>query len=167
MYVVFPVSQREFLAIRQEGTTVKRDSIQVAIRFSDGSAYNQKGRINFVDVSVDKSTDTVSVRATVPNPDGVLIDGQLLRVNLDLGTPQEKIVIPQAALIADQQGPYVFAVEDGKAVVRRVKLGTEIGANISVESGLKVGEQIIVEGIQGVRPAGPVLASPMAAIARS
>src|SRR5271157_2508562 len=161
MYVVFPVSQREFLEVRTAKNTLDRHQIEVTVRFSDGSIYGYKGRINFVDVSVDKATDTVIVRATIPNPDGTLIDGQLVRVNIDTGAPQEKVVIPQAALIADQQGPYVFAVEDGKAVVRRVKLGGEVGANVAVESGLKAGEQVIVEGIQGVRPGAPVIASPM------
>jgi membrane fusion protein (multidrug efflux system) len=167
MYVVFPVSQREFLEVQQRGTKVDRSRLEVTVRFSDGSVYGHKGRINFVDVTVDKATDTVIVRGTLPNPDGILIDGQLVRVNIDTGKPQEKIVIPQAALIADQQGPYVFAVEDGKAVVRRVKLGEEVGANVSIDSGLKAGEQIIVEGLQGVRPGGAVLATPMPPQARS
>jgi membrane fusion protein, multidrug efflux system len=167
MYVVFPVSQREFLEIRREGKTVDRSQIEVTVRFSDGSVYGHKGRINFVDVTVDKATDTLLVRATLSNPDGILIDGQLIRVNVDTGAPQEKIVVPQAALIADQQGTYVFAVEDGKAMVRRVKIGAEVGANISIETGLKAGEQIIVEGIQGVRPGAAVLASPMPPQARS
>jgi membrane fusion protein, multidrug efflux system len=166
MYVVFPVSQREFLAMQQEEKAVDLSQIAVTVRFSDGSIYDHKGRINFVDVSVDKATDTVLVRATIPNPDGVLIDGQLVRVGLDTGAPQEKIVIPQAALFADQKGPYVFAVEDGKAVVRRVKLGENAGADISIDSGLKAGEQVIVEGIQSVRPGAAVLASPMLQEAR-
>jgi membrane fusion protein (multidrug efflux system) len=161
MYVVFPVSRREFLALRQEGKPADRENVAVTVRFSDGSVYDQKGRINFVDVSVDKATDTVTVRATLPNLDGVLMDSELVRVNVDSGKPQEQIVIPQAALIADQQGTYVFAVEDGKAVIRRVKVGAEIGANVAVQFGLKAGEQIIVEGIQGVRPGAPVIASPM------
>jgi membrane fusion protein, multidrug efflux system len=161
MYVVFPVSRREFLALRQQEKPADRESVAVTVRFSDGTVYSEKGRINFVDVSVDKSTDTVSVRATMPNPNGVLIDGELVRVAVDIGKPQEQIVIPQAALIADQQGTYVFAVEDGKAVIRRVKVGPEIGANVAVMSGLKAGEQVIVEGIQGVRPGAPVIASPM------
>ncbi len=135
MYLLFPVSRREFLAFREQGQPVDRSSLTVTIRFSDGTVYDQKGRVNFVDVSVDKATDTVTVRATVPNPDGVLMDSELVRVNVDRGKPQEKIVIPQAALIADQQGTYVFAVEDGKAVIRRVKVGSEIGANVSIEFG--------------------------------
>jgi len=161
MYVTFPVSQREFLEVRREGHVVDRNQIEVTVRFSDGSVYGHKGRINFVDVTVDKATDTILVRATLPNPDGILVDGQLVRVNVDTGAPQDKIVIPQAALIADQQGTYVFAVEDGKAVVRRVKVGAEAGAGVSIDSGLKAGEQIIVEGIQSVRPGAPVLASPL------
>jgi membrane fusion protein, multidrug efflux system len=166
MYVVFPVSQREFLAVRNDAMS-DRSGVEVAIRFSDGSFYVHKGRINFVDVSVDKSTDTVLVRATLANPDGHLIDGQLVRVNLDAGAPSEKIVIPQAALIADQEGTYVFAVQDGKAAIRRVQLGGEMGANISIEAGLEPGEQIIVEGIQGVKPGAAVLASPMPPEART
>ncbi len=168
MYVVFPVSQREFLDVQREGSgDTRRGQLDVTIRFSNGSVYGHKARIDFVDVTVDKSTDTLIVRATIPNPDDTLIDGQLVRVNIGSGTPEEKIVIPQAALIADQQGTYVFAVEDGKVVVRRVKLGMEVGANVAVESGLKAGEQIIVEGIQGVKPGVPVLASPMHPEARS
>ncbi len=161
MYVVFPVSRREFLALREQGKPADRNNIAVTIRFSDGSVYGEKGQINFVDVSVDKATDTVTVRATLPNPDGVLMDSELVRVNVDRGNPQEKIVIPQAALIADQQGAYVFAVEDGKAVIRRVKVGGELGVNAVIELGLKAGEQIIVEGLLGVRSGASVLASPM------
>jgi membrane fusion protein (multidrug efflux system) len=119
------------------------------------------GLINFVDVTVDRATDTVTVRATVPNPDGRLIDGQLVRVNVESGTPEEKVVIPQAALIADQQGVYVFIVEDGKAVMKRVKPGNENGTNVVIESGLSGGEQVIVEGLQGIRPGAAVRANPL------
>ena len=102
--------------------------IKIKIRFADGSIYKHEGTINFVDVSVDRATDTVLARATMPNPDGALIDGQLVSVAVEAGAPQEKVVVPQSALIADQQGVYVFAVEDGKAVVKRIKTGGESGA---------------------------------------
>ncbi len=167
MYVLFPVSQRDFLEVQQEGGNVDPGKLEVTIQFSDGSVYSHKGHVNFVDVSVQKSTDTITVRATIPNPNDELVDGQLVRVLLRAGTPQEKIVIPQAALIADQQGPYVFAVEDGKAVVRRVKLGDQAGTGIAVVSGLKAGDQVIVEGLQGVKPGAPVHATPMLPEARS
>ncbi len=71
--------------------------------------------------------------------------------------------MPQAALIADQQGVYVFVVDDGKAAIRRIKPAGELGPNIIVDSGLNGGEQVIVEGIQSVRPGQPVQAAPMPA----
>lgn len=160
MYVTFPVSQREFLQAQQTGHGPDVGSIKVKLRYSDGAFYNQLGTINFVDNSVDRSTDTVTVRATVPNPKEGLIDGQLMRVVLEAGQPTEKIIIPQSALIADQEGIYVFVVESGKAAIKRIKTGGEgEGIGVVVESGLSGGEQVIVEGLQGVRPGTPVRAS--------
>jgi membrane fusion protein, multidrug efflux system len=160
MYVTFPVSQREFLNLQASGKQVNREDIGVRIRFANGVTYNQVGTISFVDVMVDRATDTVLVRAKMPNPDGVLVDGQLVTVTVQANQPRERVTIPQAALIADQQGIYVFVVEDGKAVVRRVKTGGEDGPDIIVDDGLKGGEQVIVEGLQSIRPGQPVQATP-------
>ncbi len=161
MYVTFPVSQRDFLRAQEAGHQVDIKNIKVRLRFADGSTYNQEGQINFVDVTVDRATDTVLARAAFPNPSGGLIDGQLVRVALESGTPEEKVLIPQAALIADQEGVYVFVVEDGKAAVKRVKTVGENGADVVIDQGLSGGEQVIVEGLQGVRPGVPVRAAPM------
>jgi membrane fusion protein (multidrug efflux system) len=151
MYVVFPVSQRDILRAQQAGHSVDITGIKAILRFADGSSYKHPGSINFVDVTVDRATDTVLARASFPNPDFALIDGQLVRVVLESGTPEQKIVIPQAALISDQEGVYVFIVEDGKAAIRRVKTGGASGTGIVVEQGLTGGEQVIVEGIQNLR----------------
>jgi membrane fusion protein (multidrug efflux system) len=161
MYVTFPVSQREFLRARERGNKVDVQGINVRLRFADGTAYDQMGRINFIDVTVDRTTDTVLVRATFPNPAAGLIDGQLVRVALESGTPTEKVLVPQAALIADQEGVYVFVVEDGKAAVKRLKLGGESGTNAIVDTGLAGGEEVIVDGLQSVRPGAPVRANPL------
>ena len=162
MYVTFPVSQREFLRASETGHPTDVKTIKVQIRFSDGATYNQVGEINFVAATVERTTDTVIVRATMPNPTGALTDGELVRVTIESGTPDDRILIPQSALIADQEGIYVFVVEDGKAVVKRVKTGGERGANVIVESGLTGGEQVIVDGLQRVRPGIAVRASPQA-----
>jgi membrane fusion protein, multidrug efflux system len=161
MYVTFPVSQRDFLRARATGNKVDVTGVNVRLRFADNTVYDQVGRINFVDVSVDRATDTVLVRASFPNPSGALVDGQLVRVTAEAGTPTEKIVVPQAALIADQEGTYVFVVEDGKAAVKRLKVSGEIGADVIVEQGLSGGELVIVQGLQGVRPGAPVRATPI------
>lgn len=164
IYVVFPVSQRAFLNLADKERRAAGGALKVNLKFSDGSAYRHEGKINFLDVTVDKSTDTVSVRAIFPNPDGLLIDGQLVRVALQQSTPEEKILVPQTALIADQQGVYVFVVEDGKAVVRRVKTDGDFGADVIIESGLSGGEQVIVEGIERVRPGAAVTTTPVAPV---
>jgi membrane fusion protein (multidrug efflux system) len=161
MYVTFPVSQREFLRAQEAGASVDVKSIKAQLRFSDGSAYRHVGQINFVDVTVDRATDTVLARATFPNPDFALVDGQLVRVNLESGTPQEKVVIPQAALISDQEGIYVFIADNGKAAIRRVKPGGETGTGVIVDQGLSGGEQVIVEGLQSLRSGVPVRATPL------
>jgi len=161
MYVTFPVSQREFLRFQEAGQGMDTSHLKVRLRYADGAHYDQIGQINFVDVTVDRSTDTILARASFPNPSGGLIDDQLVRVDVQNVAAEEKLLIPQAALIADQEGVYVFVVEQGKAAVRRVKPGGEIGANVVIEEGLKGGEQIIVEGLQGVRAGMPVTATPM------
>lgn len=163
MYVSFPVSQRELLQARLSGRLGDVSNVKVKIRFSNGATYKYEGTVNFLDVSVDRATDTVLARATIANPDGALIDGQLVSVTVEVGAPQEKVVVPQAALIADQEGLYVFIVEDGKATIRRIKAGGESGSNVVVDEGLQGGEQVIVEGLQSIRPGQPVLASPMPA----
>ena len=134
--------------------------IKATLRFSDGTAYKQSGKINFVE-SPSIAPPTRFSRGLIPNPDSALIDGQLVRVALEGSTSEEKIVIPQAALISDQEGVYVFIAADGKAAVRRIEPGAVSGTGVVVEQGLTGGEQVIVEGIQGLRPDVPVRATPL------
>jgi membrane fusion protein, multidrug efflux system len=162
-YVLFPVSQREFLRIQKQEQAVDASKLKVRIVFADGSVYDQLGTIDFVDVSVDQATDTVAVRATVPNPRGILTDGELVRVSVEGEKPQERVLVPQAALLADQEGTYVFVVDNGKAAIRRLKLAGESGSDAVVEKGLSGGEQVIVQGMQSLQAGAPVTASPAAA----
>lgn len=110
MYVTFPVSQREFIRLSEErrGRQSEANYFKVIVQFSNGTIYPQPGKINFVDVKVDRATDTIAVRASIPNPDGTLVDGQLVQVSVEGDKPEEHVLIPQVALIADQQGPYVL-----------------------------------------------------------
>ena len=162
MFVTIPISQREFLTLKTDDRTKGAGQLSALIRFSDGTAYDQPGKIDFVDVSVDRATDSVLVRAVIPNPSGLLIDGQLVKVALQLEAPIEKILVPQSALIADQKGIYVFIVEDGKAAVRRLTLGGEQGPNMIVDDGLKAGDQVVVQGMDTLRPGAAVTAYPAA-----
>jgi membrane fusion protein (multidrug efflux system) len=77
-----------------------------------------------VDIRVDPGTDTLTVRAELPNPDRVLIDGQFVGIRVERGEPKRMLAVPQAAIQVNQTGPYVLVVgDDGKVVARRVRLG--------------------------------------------
>jgi membrane fusion protein, multidrug efflux system len=168
MYVTFPVSLREFLSVTRTSERPDLERFKIRLRYSNGLFYDQVGTVNFLDVMANRETDTVLARATVANPKGGIIDGQLLTVVVETQAPEQKFVIPQSALIADQAGIYVFVVEDGKAVMKRVKVGRTNGTGVVVESGLTGGEQVIVEGLQNVRPGAAVRATPIVpAVGRS
>lgn len=168
VYVTFPVSQRLFLNLRAEETRKsKGQGLAIRIKFSDGTSYDQTGAINFVNVQVDRATDTVLVRASIPNPTGKLIDGQLVRVSVEGEKPADEVLIPQSALIVDQQGPYIFVVEDGKAAIKRIKPGGDVGADVIVQEGLKGGEQVVVQGLESLRAGTPVITSPAASQGKS
>jgi membrane fusion protein, multidrug efflux system len=164
MYVSFPVSQRDFLREQAAGRQIDISNVKARLRFADGRTYQQEGSINFVDVQVDRNTDTILVRATFPNPAGMLVDGQFVRIEVESGKPEEKVVIPQASLIADQEGVYVFTAEDGKATVKRVKPGSTTDTGVVIEQGLSGGELVIVDGLLLVRPGIEVRATPSSAL---
>jgi membrane fusion protein (multidrug efflux system) len=163
MYVYFSVPQRSVVVFqRRFGNTVgaAETGMKVRIRRADGSAYGQVGALNFADVQVDRGTDTLTLRAAIPNPDRALIDGEFANVTIEGAEPERALVIPQAALLADQSGTFVFVVEGGRAVPKPLKLGQRLGTEIVVSEGLAEGAQVIVEGIQRVRPNAPVQATP-------
>jgi membrane fusion protein (multidrug efflux system) len=161
MNVYFPIPQRAVIAYqRRIAERGEGQGARVRITRADGTAYPQTGRIDFADVQVDRGTDTLTLRATIPNPEGLLIDGEFANVTLEGAEPERAIVIPQAALLLDQSGPFVLAVEGGRAVAKRVTLGQRLGPDIVVTEGLAEGAQVIVDGIQRVRPGAPVQAVP-------
>jgi len=163
IYVQFPLTQRELLQAKREVQDKGGDpkNVVIRVRLPDGTLYEHTGKLNFVDVTTDAGTDTVTLRAELPNPNRFLVDGQYVGVVVQAGEPESAIVIPQSALQVDQQGTFVLVIDaEGKAQIRRVQTGTAKGPMVSVKSGLKDGELVISEGIQKVRPGQPVIATP-------
>lgn len=163
IYVQFPVSQRQLLTHRQRVAEKGGDPSQMVAhaKLADGSLYPQPGKINFLDVTTDQSTDTVTVRAEFPNPDGMLVDGQYTNLVLEADNKETAIVIPQSALQLDQQGTYVLVIDgEHKAQIRRILTGQVKGGEVIVKSGLQDGDLVITQGIQKVRPGTPVNAAP-------
>jgi len=162
IYVTFEASERDVInykhRLAQSGG--KNQHLPIHIKLPDGTIYQHAGITKFLDVQVETNTDTVVVRAQVPNPEGLLIPGGIVGVIVDTEAPKSALVVPQAAVQFDQAGHYVLVVDDAKKVeLRRVTTGVEQGRDIVVTDGLKQGELVIVEGIQKVHPGQIVSAS--------
>ena len=165
--VQFPVTQRDLLEARQDIEEQGGDPGKVVVlaRLSNDAIYAHQGKLDFIDVTTDRGTDTVTLRARFPNPDGYLVDGQYVGVLVQDATPTLAILVPQAALQIDQQGTSVLIVgADQKVEVRRLETGPVMGAKVIVRSGLNEGDLVITEGIQKVRPGMTVNAVPGAAV---
>ena len=165
VYVAFPVSQRLLTEIRRrqaEGEAAQRLAIKV--KLADGKFHPHIGKPNFIDVQVDRGTDTVTVRADVPNPEGFLVDGQFVTVVVERENPEKVLVIPGNAVQADKAGAFVLGVDnENKVTVRRIVPGGLREGNMIVQQGLGEGDKIIVEGIQKVRPGQVVTPEPATA----
>jgi membrane fusion protein (multidrug efflux system) len=168
IYVVFPVSQRQLEDIRearrQENGSLTK--IEILVRLASGKEYQHAGVWNYTDPQVDQTTDTLTMRATLPNPERQLTDGEFVTVVIKERKEQPRLVVPQAALQVDQAGYYVLVVgADNKVEQRRVATGATQDTDIVVESGVKEGDKIIVDGVQKVRPGQTVQISGQVAAA--
>jgi membrane fusion protein (multidrug efflux system) len=155
MYVLFPIIVRDLEIIRdarrQEGGGLAK--IEIRVRLSNGREYPQRGVWNLNDPQVDQRTDTLMMRAIIPNPDRQLVDGQYVTAVIRERTEKPQLVIPQAALQTDQSGYYVLVVDDQhKVEQRRVQTGRNRDTDVVVTSGLHEGENVIIDGVQKVRP---------------
>jgi membrane fusion protein (multidrug efflux system) len=127
------------------------------IRLANDQIYPHDGKLDFIDNRVDPSTGTIKVRVEFPNPDALILPGQFVNVTLVSADPQQQMVVPQAAVQTNQTGPFVLVVnKDNKVELRPIQTGQRVGTRIAVTEGLNVGETIIVEGIQKVRPGATV-----------
>jgi len=166
IYAIFPVAQRQLEEIREarklsDGRQIK---IEIVLRLANGKEYPHPGVWNFTDPQVNQQTDTLLMRATMPNPERLLVDGQFATISIRERKEQMRLVIPLASLQLDQAGNYVLVVDDsGKVQMRRVQLGPREDTDIVIVDGLKEGEQVIVEGIQKVRVGQQVTATVIAA----
>ncbi|MEX2480146.1 MAG: efflux RND transporter periplasmic adaptor subunit, partial [Gammaproteobacteria bacterium] len=123
----------------------------------EGEIYEHAGQVDFTDSSIDPATGTVTLRAVFDNPEQLLTPGQFVRVRLRTATLDAAMLVPEKAITDNQRGPMVYVVEDGNKVsARPVTLGPATAAGQVIESGLRAGEQVIVEGTGQVREGATV-----------
>lgn len=168
MYVNFTQSASETLRLRRafEAGQFKRvggAGAEVRLVLDDGSVYPRPGKLLFSDLSVDAGTGQVTLRAEVPNPDGLLLPGLYVKVRLAQARADGGILVPQQAVTRGGAGgaDVLMVVGEGNMPAPRpVKIGGANGQNWVVLDGLKGGEQVIVDGFQKMRPNTPVTPVP-------
>ena len=170
MYVNFTQSTTDVLRLRKavEGGKFKRvgtgagaDGAGVRIVLEDGSDYGAPGKLLFTDLTVDPTSGQITLRAEVPNPQGLLLPGMYVRVRLEQAQAEAGIVVPQQAVQRGSTGDSVMVVgADGKVAPRPVKIGSSVEGQWVVLDGLKPGEQVMVDGFQKLRGNAPVKAVP-------
>lgn len=166
LYINLTQSSAELLRLRRAMASgqlqaLGEDETPVTLITEDGQEYPYAGRLLFSDISVDQSTGAVTLRAEVPNPDRFLLPGMYVRARLAQGVASEAIAVPQQAVSRSGQGDSVMIVgEDGKVAVRPVQVGRAHEGHWVIQSGLQAGDQVIVDGLQKIRPGVPV--SPVA-----
>lgn len=164
MYVLFSVSERELLSMQNAGVFGTNSDLSVSLIMADGSAYRYGGKINFTDVTVGETTDTVKLRAVFPNPSKQLVSGQFVSVLLEYEAPVEKISVSQAAVMSSPTGKYVYVVDaQNKVVNKPIVIGGEQGKDYIVNEGLEAGDRVMIEGLQKVRPGVEVIVDAPAA----
>jgi len=174
MLVNFTQSTTEVLRLRKglASGQLKRaaggDAASVRIVLEDGSEYAQAGKLLFSDLTVDTTSGQITLRAEVPNPDGILLPGMYVRVRFEEAQANSAIVLPQQAVMRSSQGDSVMVVgPDNKVSPRPVRVGPAQGGQWIVLDGLKPGETVMVDGFQKLRGPAPVKPVPWQAGAAS
>ena len=152
--VTFPVSQRDLIAVREKiGENAKLNDHTVYVEIGKGKRYQYPGKVDFLDVGVNTGTDSVNVRATFPNPQGLLVDGQLVTAVVEAQSAEPTLVTPVNAIQIDQSGSFVLVVNsEMKIEVRRVELLRQDAGFVAIAKGLSAGDLVVTEGVQKVKP---------------
>jgi membrane fusion protein, multidrug efflux system len=178
MYVLFPIAVRAEIDLEKRyASQGGMGAVVIRLRLPDGTMYGQTGKIDYVEPSVQATTDTILVRGRVANPpqkpieagkpvDRPLIDGEFVSVMVEGAQPVDVLAIPRAAVLSDQQGDYVYLVDGQNHVEqRRIQLGQSTPSAAVIMAGLNEGDMVVLEGIQRVRPGIQVTPGPAAPLA--
>ena len=158
MHVDIVQSSAELLALRRQlqgrPGEAQGGSRQVQLVLEDGTVHPQPATLQFSGVTVDRGTGTVTLRAVVPNPRGTLLPGMVVQARLVAGVDRDVVLVPQQGVTRSATGEATALVvgPGNKVERRRLVLARAVGNQWLVSSGLKVGDRLIVEGLQRVRP---------------
>ena len=166
LYVDLNQSSTEMLNLKKELSSeqtqhLEKSQSRVKVLFEDGAEYSQPGTLEFSDVTVNQTTGTVILRAIVANPDQRLLPGMFVRARIDKGQRPNAILVPAVSISRNSKGqPMVMLVNKESVVEARIiQTGQNIGDQVLVTEGLSEGEQVIVAGLQKIKPGVSVKAA--------
>jgi membrane fusion protein (multidrug efflux system) len=152
VFVDLSVSDKILLQARRQSPNLQEADMVPYLILADGQPYSYAGEFDFLAPEVNTETDSVAIRAQFPNPEGLLLPGEFVRVTLEPKDAPNVITVSQAAVQRDRDGFFVLVVNEQQVVEqRRVVLGEQMDADWIVISGLTAGERVIVQGLQKVR----------------
>lgn len=160
MYVYFDVDERSLLRYMHRARaketspgSLRESGIPCFVQLADEKDFPHKGMLDFVETEVNTSTGTARLRCVFENKNREMASGLFVRVRIPASDPYQALLIPERAIATDQNVKFVYVVGDGSVATRRnVELGAQRGDMRIVSSGLKAGEQVIIKGLQRVRP---------------
>lgn len=158
MYVDVTQSSDQFLRLKEELATgrLKQEAGKARVRLllENGREYPATGTLEFSDVTVDQSTNSITLRAVFPNPNGALLPGMFVRTRLDEGIKTDALLVPQQGVTRDPRGDAIAMVigQDNKVELRKLTTGQAIGDKWLVTEGLQPGDRVILTGLQKIKP---------------
>lgn len=148
---LFDVPESALLRYKREAGGAQ--SSPVEIRLQDEADYRWKGRVDFLDNALDRSSGTIRLRAVVPNPDGFLSPGMFGQLRLFAARPFKALLVPDQAIVTDQTRQVVYVVDDeGKVAQRVVRPGRLLDGLRVIHEGVSPEDRVIVSGVQRARP---------------
>lgn len=162
IHLDFDMSEADYLTFTRERAALQGPAAdRVLFHLSDETRFTHQGRLDFVDNELDRSSGTIHARATVPNPDLTLTPGEFARIRLAVAPPQTALLVPDAAVMLDQNQHIVMTVApNGTVVPKPVETGALRGGLRIIRDGLAANDRVIIDGLMRAMPGGKVTPEP-------
>lgn len=154
IYVTFTTVEQNLDRVRD---AMKNHTLTVQVSVPGSTGKPVQGELTFLDNTIQTNSGRLRLRATLPNEDRALWPGQFVNVRLILEIKKDAVLVPDQAVQMSQPGPFVYAIKDGKAELRLLKLGQHQGDKVVVDEGVAAGEPVVLTGHMKVVPGGPVI----------
>ena len=151
IFVNFTMKSGEYIKLRKLDNSADLKNLTIKLQLADGKMYEEEGIVEFIDNEINQTTGTIAVRATFENADGLLVPGDYVKVHVKAKNPRTVMLVPQASVLDDSQGYYVWSVDENNQVFRKdIKVSDEYDKKWIVEEGLTPEDKYVFKGVQSI-----------------